>query len=109
MSFVWTSEEKKCLSKVLLDIMNADGFIDEGEANYMNQLRMVIGISSEDIVEAHNISVTYSLALLQKMSIEKKIALGVMMANMIDADNDVDDRELKVFSVVHELIGIPEI
>lgn len=109
MSIEWTNQEKLCITKVLLDIMNADGKIDDGEVQYMEHLRLLIGISERDIETAHNTSVSYSMAILRAMNDVKKIALGLMMAEMIKSDGDSDPREIFVFKSVHDMIGIPDL
>ncbi len=109
MSIKWTSQEKLCITKVLLDIMNADGKIEDGEIQYMEQLRLLIGISDHDLETAHHTTVSYSMSILRAMSDNKKIALGIMMAEMIKSDGNSDGREIFVFESVHNMIGIPKL
>ena len=89
--------------------MNADGNIDDGEAAYMNHLRLVIGISENDVQNAHSRGVSDSMLALSLMSDEKKIAVGVMMAEMIRADGDADPKEIMLFNMIHDIIGIPKL
>jgi uncharacterized tellurite resistance protein B-like protein len=109
MSIAWSTEEKLCITKVLLDIMNADGRIDDGEIQYMEQIRLLVGISDLDLDTAHNTSVSYSMSILRSMSDSKKIALGIMMAEMVKADGNSDAREIFVFESVYSMIGIPNL
>lgn len=109
MSIEWTNQEKLCITKVLLDIMNADGKIDDGEVQYMEHLRLLIGISERDIETAQNTTVSYSMSILRSMNDAKKIALGIMMAEMIKSDGNADAREIFVFESVHDMIGIPNL
>ena len=109
MSIEWTNQEKLCITKVLLDIMNADGKIDDGEVQYMEHLRLLIGISERDIETAQNTTVSYSMSILRTMNDAKKIALGIMMAEMIKSDGNADAREIFVFESVHDMIGIPNL
>ncbi len=109
MRIEWTNQEKLCITKVLLDIMNADGKIDDGEVQYMEQLRLLIGISERDLETAHNTTVSYSMSILRTMNDAKKISLGIMMAEMIKSDGNSDPREIFVFESVHDMIGIPKL
>ncbi|NVN97165.1 hypothetical protein HXX01_02950 [Candidatus Nomurabacteria bacterium] len=49
MSLNLTTLEKKAVSKVLLDIVNADGRVTVGEVAYFEQLRKVFGISPSEL------------------------------------------------------------
>lgn len=105
-----TSLEKKAVSKVLLDIVNADARVTVGEARYFGQLQKVLGISNSELEEAKYMSVVGSLDIIKKMLPHEKQALAVMMHQMITADGDVDEEELKVFITVCALseIELPE-
>lgn len=107
MSLNLTNLEKKAVSKVLLDIVNADGRVTVGEANYFKQLMGVLGISNSELEEAKYMSVAGSLAIIKEMLPHEKIALAIMMYEMITADGDIDDQEIKVFIAVCALADIP--
>lgn len=102
-----TTLEKKAVSKVLLDIVNADGRVTTGEARYFQQLQNVLGISDSEIQEAKYMSVTGSLAIIKNMLDHEKKLLAIMMIEMIKADGDVDDQEFKTFIVVCAAADIP--
>jgi len=102
-----SSLEKKAISKVLLDIVNADGKISGGEVLYFQQLQKALGISDEELQEAKFMSVIGCLAILKGLLLHEKEALAIMMLEMIRADGKVDDEELKVFAVVCAAADIP--
>jgi len=107
MSLNLTTLEKKAVAKVLLDIVNADGKIAVGEVAYFQQLQNVLGISNSEIEEAKFMSAIGSLAILRGLSPIAKQALAVMMLEMINADGEVDNEEMKVFLVVCAGADIP--
>jgi uncharacterized tellurite resistance protein B-like protein len=102
-----TSLEKKAVSKVLLDIIAADGRITVGEVSYFEQLRKVLGISNSELEEAKSMSVTGCLLIIKDLTLIEKQALAIMMLEMIRADGDIDNEEMKVFIVVCAAADIP--
>lgn len=107
MSINLTSLEKKAVTKVLLDIVNADGRITVGEGKYFLQLKNAIGISDSEIEEAKYMSVVGCLSILRGLTSDEKRLLAVMMLEMINADGDIDEEEMKVFIVVCAGADIP--
>lgn len=99
--------EKKATSKVLLDIVNADGRVTVGETAYFEQLREVLNISIEEIEEAKYMSATAAFSIIRDMLPDEKSALVIMMLEMIRADGDIDDDEMKIFIVVCAACDIP--
>ena len=102
-----TNLEKKAVAKVLLDIVNADGRITVGETRYFQQLQNLLGITNSEIEEAKYMSVLGCLAILRDMLPVEKAALAIMMLEMINADGEIDDKEMKVFIVVCAGADIP--
>jgi uncharacterized tellurite resistance protein B-like protein len=52
-------------------------------------------------------SVTGCLSIIKDLQPHEKIALAIMMLEMIRADGEVDKEELKVFAVVCAAADIP--
>lgn len=107
MSLDLTQLEKKAVAKVLLDIVNADGRVTVGEGRYFQQLQDVLGISDSEIEAAKYMSVVGGLAIIKQMLAHEKQLLAIMMLEMIRADGDIDDEEIKVFITVCALAEIP--
>lgn len=99
--FYFTDEEKRAISKVLLDIVNADGRVDVGEARYFRQLQNNLGISDSQIQAAKSMSVLSAIAVIRNMTKAERLAVGIMMHEMIEADGDSNDSdELAVLNTV---------
>jgi uncharacterized tellurite resistance protein B-like protein len=107
MSINLTTLEKKAVTKVLLDIVNADGRVTLGEGKYFSQLQNVLGISDSEIEDAKYMSVIGCLSIIKELLPHEKQALAIMMLEMIRADGDIDDEEMKVFIVVCAAAEIP--
>ena len=102
----WTNEEKLSLMKVLGDIIAADGIVSHGEIDYLTQLSHKIGFTPEQNEEALRRDVELSLNTLNNMSDEKKVALNIMMMEMVQADGDKNDNEIIIWYAVLKRLGI---
>lgn len=107
MSLDLSKLEKKAVAKVLIDMMNADGKVTVGEIEYFQQLQNVLGISNTEIEEAKYMSVAGCLSILRELLPHEKLSLLVMMLEMIRADGDLDDTEMKLIVVVCAAADIP--
>ena len=107
MSLNLTNLEKKAVTKVLLDIVNADGRVTIGESRYFQQLQNVLGIADSEIEEAKYMSAVGSLEIIKQMLPHEKQAIAIMMLEMIRADGDIDNEEVKVFLTVCAFAKIP--
>jgi uncharacterized tellurite resistance protein B-like protein len=107
MSLNLTSLEKMAVTRVLVDIANADGEVSKHEVAYMMQLQSVLGITNDELVRSKRMGVTESLAVLKAMLPHEKALLGYMMHQMIHADGSVDEEEKKIFVFVCLMAEIP--
>jgi len=103
----FTNLEKSAIIRVLTDIMLADGVIDPGEKSYLIQIFGVLNTNKTILDKVKTIKVSESLAILSQMSDINKTALALMMQQMIEADNDIDEKEMEIFFVVFAGAGIP--
>ena len=103
----FTNLEKSAIIRVLTDIMLADGVVDPGEKSYLIQIFNVLNADKTILDSAKSIRVSESLAILSQMTDAKKTALAVMMQQMIEADNDIDEKEMEIFVAVFVAAGIP--
>ena len=93
-------EQKRAMASVLIDIINADGQIHDGEKKYLKQVRKSLKIDKKDMQEALNMSVIDSLNIIKDMNNFQKQAFSYMMQEMIKADGEVDSRETDVYVTV---------
>jgi uncharacterized tellurite resistance protein B-like protein len=95
-----TKTERVAVTKVLLDIMGADGDVDIREFLYLNQLQNNFGITDSEIKEAMQLNALKCLADLKTLTHEERMSLVLMMSEMISADKEVHKKELEVFVIV---------
>ena len=105
----WTNEEKLSLMRVLGDIIHADGRVADNEMDYITQLSFKIGFTPEHVPEAMKRNVDIWLGVLNNMSNEKKVALNIMMMEMIEADGDRDQNEVDIWYAVVKRLGIDKL
>ena len=102
-----TTEQKKALAKVIIDIARADVKISRNEEEYLSQVRKLIDISLEEMKEAMDMSVTSCLLILRKMDEGQKQAVLYIMSQMVNADGHISDDETTIFTVVCAAADIP--
>lgn len=95
-----TTEEKKALVKILIEIMHADRVVKEKEVNYLKEVRKNIDISDVEYEEASNLNVLACLTTLRGLNLPDKQEVREMMKTMIMIDGDIDKREMDLFKVV---------
>ena len=103
----FTPKEKIAVADVLLQMICADGEIDEGEKQYMYQLQEALEISNADIEKALNEDTLSSLIVIRDMTDTKKEVVTIMMHEMMCADGEIDEGEVQVLLWVARLCGLP--
>lgn len=96
----YTTLEKMAMSRVLHDIIKADGRISDGELAYLHQIRGVLEMSMSDMKEAIDMSVSISLSVVKDMSTFQKEAFAIMMIEMMRADGDIAESETMIIAHV---------
>ena len=103
----FTQKEKIAVADVLLQMICADGEIDEGEKQYMYQLQGALEITNADIEKAINEDTLSSLMVIRDMEKTKKEAVTIMMHEMMCADGEIDEGEVHLILWVARLCGLP--
>ena len=94
------------MMRILLDIIHADGRIDERETFLFDQLKREFGLIEEDhqVVEKKNSLL--ALAQLRDMDEEAKDYFAKLMSRMIIVDEDINVNEVAIYELVAEFCGI---
>lgn len=106
MNIQFTSIEKITIANILIHMMNSDNDVDVKEVLYFNQIQNRIGMTDQEFRQGKEQNLLISLAVIQSMTDYKKLLLGVMLHEMINADGKVDEKELELFNVVCKAGGI---
>lgn len=105
----FSSIERTSIANVLLAMMNIDGNVDAREIMYFEQLKHAIAITNDEFERGKREDLLHSLLILKCISNEKKLALGLMLHEMINADGKITNEETKLLLVVAHAIGLVEL
>lgn len=89
--------------------MNADGNVDVREVIYFNQIQNVVKITNDELKNGKEQNLLISLLTVKSMDNTKKLALGTMLVEMINADGRVDEKEMEFFNLVAQATGLVEL
>lgn len=98
----FTYQEKIAIMRILLDIIHADGIIDERETFFFNKLKKELCLEDNDyeVVIAKNSLIALSqIKLLNK---EQKKEFSKLMSEMIIVDGDINANEVAIYDIVND-------
>lgn len=104
----YTYQQQIAMMRILLDIIHADGIIDERETFFFNQLKEKFGLTDNDyeVVKAKNSLL--ALVQIKEMTSKQKEQFAYLMNKMIIVDDDIDVNEVAIYDVVTEFCKIDE-
>lgn len=102
----FTYQEKIAIMRILLDIIHADGIIDERETFFYNKLKEQFELEDGDheIVKAKNSLI--ALTQIKLLDEEQKKKFAKLMSEMIIVDEDINANEVAIYDVVVEFCKI---
>lgn len=101
-----TSNQKIAFASILIEMANADGNIDIHECFVIQRIREKLSIDDETFMLAKEVSLPVALAVMQDATKQSRILLAKMLVEVIDADNRVDEAELRLLKAVAQNLGI---
>ena len=102
----YSYQQKLAIMRILLDIIHADGVIDEREEFFFNELKEQFGLTDEDHEVVKQKNSLLALLQIRNFTEEQKMGLALYMSKMIVVDKDINANELAIYSVVSEFCGI---
>ena len=102
----YSKEQKMAMSKVLMDIISIDGYIDARETMYFETVKKMLNLTGNDHFDILHLNTLKCLSIIKSMSIEHKTEFAKMMRNMILADKYVAPNEADSFYDICEFINI---
>ena len=102
----FTYQEKIAIMRILLDIIHADGIIDERETFFYNKLKEQFGLEDSDheVVKAKNSLI--ALTQIKLFDEEQKKEFAKLMSEMIIVDEDINANEVAIYDVVADFCKI---
>jgi uncharacterized tellurite resistance protein B-like protein len=104
----YTYQQKIAILRVLTDIINADGRIDERETFLFEKLKKDFNLSEEDHKVALEKNSLLALVQIKNLNEEQKNNLATMMSQMIIVDEDINVNEVDIYNIVKDVCGIKE-
>lgn len=102
----YSYQQKIAISRILLDIIQADGKIDARELFYFEQLKESLGLSEVDRQVVDQKNSLLALTQVREFSKEQKDEFAKIMSKMIVVDEDININELAIYEVVQEFCAI---
>jgi uncharacterized tellurite resistance protein B-like protein len=94
MSF--THKEKIAISKILGDLIKADGKVDVGEAEMLYIISSEIGVNTQIQDEAMLMKSEDAIIVLQQMPDKKRAQVARYLHTMADSDGRLDPKEMEI-------------
>ena len=91
---------------LLIEMANADDQIVFEEMIAINLICQKMEIDHDSFIVAYGLKCEHAIEVLKNMSNDKKLRLAQMMVDIIDSDNEVDDREIALLNHACHEIGI---
>ena len=101
-----TYDQKISTMRILLDLVLADGRIDEREAVFFEKIAAILGLdnSARKDVDAKNSLL--ALTEISEYTQEQKEELSKLMGQMIVVDKDINYNEIRIYNVVNDFCKI---
>lgn len=102
----FTDQEKIAILSMLIEMANANNQIAYEEMITINLICQKLEIDHNSFLVAYDLRCEHAIEVLKNMNNDKKLHLAQMMVEIIDSDNDVDDREIALLNHACHEIGI---
>lgn len=99
-------QQKISMMRILLDIVNADGIIDEREKHFFNQLMEKYHLTPEDKEVVDEKNSLLALLEIKEFNKSQKEEFASLMKEMIIIDRDINVNEVAIYEVVANFCGI---
>ena len=97
--------QKKCVFKIVVELVKADSLIHENEVRMLDGMRSELALSQEDLDESHYISLEMAVNSLRDLPFQEREKLLSLFEKTVRVDNDVDARENLFLSALKLSLG----
>ena len=102
----FTSEQKQAVISLMCGIIEADGWIDDEEIEFAQDVLDAIECGEEDFELGQDMPLLPALVILKNMTDEQKGVVSDVITATIVADRIITVEEAVIFDYVTELTGI---
>ena len=105
----FTSMEKQAVISLMVGIIEADGWIDDEEIEFAQDVLDAIECTEEDFELGQDMPLLPALVFVKNLTEEQKSVVSDVISATIVADRVITLEEAVVFDYVSELTGIDDI
>ena len=105
----FTSMEKQAVISLMIGIIEADGWIDDEEIEFAQDVLDAIECTEEDFELGQDMPLLPALVIVKNLTEEQKSVVSDVISATIVADRVITLEEAVVFDYVSELTGIDDI
>ncbi|MBR6933215.1 MAG: hypothetical protein IKH49_07930 [Bacteroidales bacterium] len=105
----FTSMEKQAVISLMVGIIEADGWIDDEEIEFAQDVLDAIECTEEDFELGQDMPLLPALVIVKNLTEEQKSVVSDVISATIVADRIITLEEAVVFDYVSELTGIDDI
>lgn len=102
----YTYEQKISMMRILLDIVLADGRIDERETLFFDKIAGVLGLDYSAKADVNAKNSLLALTEISEFTQDQKRNLSKLMGQMIVVDEDINYNEIRIYNVVNDFCKI---
>ena len=102
----FTAEEKQAVISLMVGIIEADGWIDDEEIEFAQDVLDAIECTEEDFELGQDMPLLPALVIVKNMTDEQKGIVSDVITATIVADRIITAEEAVIFDYVTELTGI---
>ena len=99
-------QHKTALAKVLSDLLQCDGIVNQGEIDFLQEVYGVLDITSTSRKKATNLSLSEAVATLKSLGNQEKIAILRVFQRLSLSDDALDPNESMLITALLLSIGI---
>ncbi len=101
-----THNQKIAFTSILIEMANADGMVDPRELGAVKRILEGFSVDDETFMLAKCIPVNIALDVMNGASSADKVTLGLKLVEVIDADEKVDDSEIKLLNHIADRLSL---
>lgn len=105
----FSSIEKQSIISLMVGIIEADGWIDDEEIEFAEEVLDAIDCSEEDFDLGQEMPLLPALVTIKNMTPEQKDAVADVIFAVIVADRVIAKEEAEIFDYVAELTGLCDV
>jgi len=102
----FTYAQKVSMMRILMDLVLADGRIDERETAYFDRIAGLLGLDNNARKDVDKKNSLLALTEISDFDQSQKEELSKLMGQMIVVDKDINYNEIRIYNVVNDFCKI---